>query len=141
MTKEFAGQNSAYGRVIASAEDPSAAGDLALIFNFMKILDPGSTVREGEFATAQNAAGVPERVSAFYNNIARGERMTVKQRTDFIDRASKLFKSASEQHKKTSEEFRKLSVRQGIDPKNVVFQRQLVEPAAEVAPPPPPGFR
>jgi len=33
----------------------------------MKILDPGSVVREGEFATAQNSAGIPERIRAKYN--------------------------------------------------------------------------
>ena len=44
--KSFAEQASAYGRVVASAEDPSPAGDLALIFNYMKVLDPGSTVRD-----------------------------------------------------------------------------------------------
>ena len=37
----------------------NAAGDMALIFSYMKMLDPNSTVREGEYATAEAAAGVP----------------------------------------------------------------------------------
>ena len=81
----------AYSRIRASAESPSASGDLALIFNFMKMLDPGSTVREGEFATAQNAAGVPDRVRAAWNNAQRGERMTPEQRQDFVSRADGLY--------------------------------------------------
>lgn len=83
----------AIGRVNASAQDPSAAGDLALIFNFMKVLDPGSTVREGEFATAQNAAGVDQRVRSTYRRVLRGERLTPEQRADFTGRADKLFQS------------------------------------------------
>jgi hypothetical protein len=81
----------AYSRIAASAQDPSAAGDLALIFNYMKMLDPGSTVREGEFATAQNAGGVDQRVQSFYNRIVNGERLTPDQRADFVRRAEMLF--------------------------------------------------
>ena len=38
---------------------PDAAGDMALIFSYMKMLDPNSTVREGEYATAQDAGSIP----------------------------------------------------------------------------------
>ena len=40
-----------------ATKDGTAAGDLSAIFAFMKMLDPGSVVREQEFANAQNAAG------------------------------------------------------------------------------------
>lgn len=80
-----------YNRIIASAKDPSAAGDMALIFNYMKVLDPGSTVREGEFATAQNSAGVPEIIRAQYNKVMSGKRLSTSQRDDFVDRAKKLY--------------------------------------------------
>ena len=90
-TKGFAEQNSAYGRVLASAQDPSAAGDLALIFNFMKILDPGSNVREGEFATARNAGSIPSRIRALYNKLKDGEQLDADQRADFVGRAGRLF--------------------------------------------------
>ena len=57
QTKPYQEVKSAYGRVLSSED--TAVGDLSLIFGYMKMLDPGSVVREGEFATAQNAAGVP----------------------------------------------------------------------------------
>ena len=86
--KQFSDQTSAYGRVVASVDDPSPSGDLALIFNFMKVLDPGSVVREGEFATAQNAGGIDQRTRSLYNRITSGERLTPEQRADFADRAT-----------------------------------------------------
>lgn len=49
-----------YQKVQGAAERPSAANDLAMIFAYMKMLDPGSVVREQEFANAQNAAGIPD---------------------------------------------------------------------------------
>lgn len=134
ITKPFEDQNQAYGRIIASSQDPSAAGDLALIFNYMKVLDPGSTVREGEFANAESAGSIPNRIWSQYNKIMSGERLAPEQRADFVDRAGRLFSQAAKQHKKTAEEFRNLAKRQGIDPANVIFQRQT----ANV--PPPQGF-
>ena len=50
----------------------------------MKMLDPTSVVREGEFATAQNATGVPERIRNSFNKAMSGERLGQKQRTKFI---------------------------------------------------------
>lgn len=41
-----------YQKVQAAAHQPSAANDLSLIFGYMKMLDPGSVVREQEFANA-----------------------------------------------------------------------------------------
>ena len=85
--KPFIDQRDAFNRVRASVQDPSAAGDLALIFNFMKVLDPGSTVREGEFANAQNSAGIPDRVRSQYNRVVNGRRLSKSQRQDFLRRS------------------------------------------------------
>lgn len=97
---EFLKVRDAYGRVQASIEDPDAAGDIALIFNYMKMLDPGSVVREGEFATAQNAGGVPTAVRNAFNKLQSGERLQPEQRKMFSGRASKLFNKAESQNKK-----------------------------------------
>lgn len=79
-----------YNTIRSAAENPSAAGDLSLIFQYMKVLDPGSTVREGEFANAQNAAGVPDRIRNLFNNWSKGQRLDEKQRQDFVTQAKKI---------------------------------------------------
>jgi hypothetical protein len=119
--KDFVSVRDAFGRVAAAAEDPSAAGDLALIFNYMKMLDPGSVVREQEFANAQNAAGVPERVRAAYNNALRGERLTDNTRGDFLDRAGRLFSTQLDTANKTREVYGSLADQYG-------FSRDRVTP-------------
>lgn len=99
--KDFNKVRTSYDKVILAGENPSAAGDISMIFNYMKILDPGSVVREGEFATAQNAAGVPQRVINQYNKIVKGERLSEDQRSDFMNQArfaaEAQFKPVSEQ--------------------------------------------
>jgi hypothetical protein len=61
----------------------TAADDMALVFIFMRSLDPGSTVREGEYATAKNTAGVPDRVRNAYNAALNGQFLSPTQRKDF----------------------------------------------------------
>jgi len=116
---EFTKVRDAFGRVTASAKDPSAAGDLALIFSYMKILDPGSVVREQEFANAQNAAGVPDQIRNMYNKVLSGERLNVNQRGDFTDRASRLYKRQLETLQGTKKVYEGLASSYGFDPSRV----------------------
>jgi len=118
--KDFAKQSSAFGRVVASAQDPSAAGDLALIFNYMKVLDPGSTVREGEFATAQNAAGIPGRVQSLYNSIISGERLNPEQRNDFVDRSRRLYDQSAGEYQGLRNKYVGIAQEYGYDVERTV---------------------
>jgi len=120
QVKSFSEQSQAYGRIAASALDPSPAGDLALIFNYMKVLDPGSTVREGEFANAQNAGSVPSRIAALYNNVIEGTRLTETQRQDFVNRAEGLYKDAESGFMKRYNQYIALAKDQNLDPNNIL---------------------
>lgn len=104
-SKDFYTVRDNYNKVVASATDPSPAGDLSLIFAYMKTLDPTSVVREGEFATAQNAGSVPTSILAKYNQVVNGTRLTGAQRSDFVDRSSKLYNAAKSQQDQTKTEF------------------------------------
>ena len=109
-----------FARVKAAAVDPSAAGDLAMIFNYMKMLDPGSTVREGEFATAQQSTGLPGRVVTLYNKITEGQRLNADQRNDFLDRANKLFEAARSSAGDTATAYEQIAVDAGVNPANII---------------------
>lgn len=139
LIRDYRKIEEAFSRVAASAEDPSAAGDLALIFNYMKMLDPGSTVREGEFATAQNAGGVNSRVVSFYNSMLNGERLTVQQRADFVDRARRLFAEQQRVANERLDPLREQSRERGFDPRYSVPQL-VSEPEFNASAPPPPGI-
>lgn len=100
VVKDFNKVRTAYEKVKQAGANPSPAGDLSLIFNYMKILDPGSVVREGEFANAQNAGGIDTKIRNLYNQIIDGTRLSPDQRQDFLNQsknaASAEFKGASE---------------------------------------------
>ena len=126
LSGEFIKQRDAYGRIQASAVDPSPAGDLALIFNYMKLLDPGSVVREGEFATASNSAGVPTIIRNMYNKVISGERLAPEQRKDFVDRSGKIYNTASKQQKSLSDQYSNLAIQAGLPPEEVAIDLGLV---------------
>jgi hypothetical protein len=119
-TKVYQDVKASYGRVISA--DDNAVGDLSLIFGYMKMLDPGSVVREGEFATAQNAAGVPERVLNVYNRVASGERLSPSQRAAFKNQAERLFNSAGEQEAAVRSGLERIAKGYGLNPSNIFIQ-------------------
>ena len=122
----------AFGRIEASVDQPDAAGDLALIFNYMKMLDPGSTVREGEFATAQNAGGVTTSVMNMYNKLVSGERLQPAQRKMFSNRAEKLFNKAKEGNERNRKEILSLGKRYNLTEEDI-FGAPVESPEAQAA--------
>ena len=119
QTKPYQEVKSAYGRVLSSED--SAVGDLSLIFGYMKMLDPGSVVREGEFATAQNAAGVPERITNIYNKVATGQRLSPSQRESFKGQAKGLYNSALEGEKTVRTGLERISKGYGLNTENIFY--------------------
>lgn len=142
IVRSFADVSTAYSRVLNSAKDPSGAGDLSLIFNFMKVLDPGSTVREGEFATAQNSGGVEQKVLSLYNQILDGRRLGSLQRADFVDRATRLYQGAEKQYSSIASQYAKFATQARLDPKLVIpdfsFQGEIPTTATILRMPPNP---
>ena len=111
----------AYGPVLASAKDPSPAGDLAMIFNYMKVLDPGSVVRESEFATAAASGAFGERIKASVNRVLSGQRLSDDMRTDFVNRAGMLYQEQESLHEQLREQYGGLSERFEVSPENVLI--------------------
>lgn len=107
---------SMYRNVQSAAAQPSAAGDLSMIFAFMKMLDPGSVVREQEFANAQNAAGVPDQVRNAYNRAMSGQRLNPSQRGDFLRQARDLAGNAERGITATTRQYQDIAREYGYDP-------------------------
>ena len=142
LRKEYSAETADYTktldafRKIDAAED-TAVGDLSLIFSFMKMLDPGSVVREGEFATAQNAAGVDEKIINMYNNIITGERLNPEQRRKFKSQAESLMKAAKQKDDDVKKVIMNPIKNYGLNPENVFGVEENNTAATEVEKPQP----
>ena len=130
LSKDFVTVREAKNQIEEIAKEPSAGADVALVYSFMKILDPNSVVRETEYATAQNAAGVPDQVRNVWNRILAGERLNPAQRSDFVNQARKVYGSREKSYRTQQEQYRGIATRKGLDPQNTMI---------EFAPPPAPG--
>ena len=76
----------------AALEKQTGVGDMSAIFVYMKMLDPGSVVRESEFSAAQQTAGIMQQVQILGNQLLKGDKLSPEQRTEFLDLAEVFFK-------------------------------------------------
>lgn len=128
QTKVYQDVKASYGRILAA--DDTAAGDISLIFGYMKMLDPVSVVRESEFATAKNAAGVPERIRNLYNKALKGDQLGPEQRKMFIGQADKLYKSALEQESVVRNGIDRIAKGYGLNTSNIFYTESEQPPTA-----------
>ena len=74
-------------------EKPGAA-DISLIFSYMKMLDPGSVVREGEFLVARKTGGPADFLISYLHRLKDGSILTDGVRRSFRDMAIGLYDNA-----------------------------------------------
>jgi hypothetical protein len=110
------------GRIEASGADPSAAGDLALITAFMKMLDPSTGVRDVEFKNAATAGGLLEQVKARVGYVQSGERLSDDMRKDLLERSRRLYAQYERDYGQVKQQYRDLTTRLGGNPANVVLE-------------------
>lgn len=123
-TKPFWEVKDAYNRVVAAQN--TGVGDIALIFGYMKMLDPGSVVREGEFATASNSGGVPATIQNLYNKALNGERLTSGQRKTFVGQAKKLYENAGIREREVRKGIQNVASPYGIREEEVFYTKSPV---------------
>jgi hypothetical protein len=75
ITKLFQGATEGISKIRETMRNPNKTGfnDQALIFHFMKALDPASVVREGEYVVATKNAGILDRLGISLNRVMSGE--------------------------------------------------------------------
>lgn len=112
----------------------TGAGDIALVFSYMKVLDPGSTVREGEFATAANAAGVPSAIASMYNKIIGGGKLETNARDQLKESAEKIWQKAIERQNSLANQYSNIAKRGGMNPKNVIIDPLEAAPKTGTTP-------
>ncbi len=121
LTEDYRAIGSMWSKVLEAGSNPTAANDIALLFGYMKILDPRSVVREGEFATAQNAGNISESIRAKYNQLVKsGERLTEEQRQAFLQSAYGAVKSQVPQLNALQKQYTAIATARGFDPNMVL---------------------
>jgi hypothetical protein len=96
QSKGFKEVGDAYKQINATLDKASAspAATLAAATKFMKMLDPGSVVRESELGMALAASGVLDRAANYHNVLLKGKVLTPSQVTDFKNITGQIYSAA-----------------------------------------------
>ncbi|MNL10229.1 hypothetical protein D3C87_1310250 [compost metagenome] len=96
QSKDFKAVGDAYAQINSTLDKAttSPAATLAAATKFMKLLDPGSVVRESELGMALQASGVFDRATNYVNTLARGKVLTPTQVADFKNITQQIYGAA-----------------------------------------------
>lgn len=111
-------------------------GDLAIVYEFMKALDPTSVVRETEYDTAAKSGNIFAGAFARYNGYLKedGGILPEAVKKSFMSIINAKFKVAERQYQNVVKEYETMAVRQGLNPENVIINYSSItdQPKSEV---------
>ena len=130
LTEPFRTVQSAYDNIQSAAATESGAGDMSMLYSFIKLLDPNSVVRESEFAMAAQSGSFGERMQGAVNRILSGERLPPTLRQEFMNEARNIYANNVRTHDQHADQYEKLAKGYGIDPQTVVTRFSRAAPSA-----------
>lgn len=136
QSKTFIDVRDAYKRLSSALPNAtkSAAATLAGATTFMKLLDPGSVVRESELGMALAATGALDRATNYFNVLQNGNVLTASQSKDFQNIADQLYQAAEQSQDQLDTDYSKRAGRYGLNPANIVGDYRSKKVAPSKAP-------
>jgi hypothetical protein len=135
--KEYQGMKSAFLQIQESLKKANPIGDVAAATKIMKLLDPGSVVRESELGIAMAATGKIDRLTNYVDMWKKGTLLTPTQRNEFNALATELFSASSKAYNDKRNEYAGFGAKYGIDANQalgaVVPVPQVMTPAVPAA--------
>lgn len=122
LTKEFRTVRDNYSGLIAATKNPSAAGDLSLLFSYYKLIDPNSVVRESEFAQAAASGSLGDRWVGVGKQLMSGERLADPVRQDFVNQATALYQEREAGYNQVRSQYGELAKRAKVNPADVLTE-------------------
>ena len=112
--KDFNDMKTAYSQVITALDQGTPIGDVAGATKVMKLLDPGSVVRETELAIAMQASGRLDRLQNYFSLWASGQKLTPTQRDDFKQLSAELYAAAGQAYTQKRGEYKDFGSSYGL---------------------------
>ena len=122
LTGDFRTVQDAFAKIQMAGK--TGQGDMALLYGYMKILDPGSVVRESEFATAARSGSLPQQIQGWATRVINGERLPDAVREGFKAEAQNVYQAQTKGYENLQKQYRDLALRRGVKPEDVVIPFQ-----------------
>jgi hypothetical protein len=134
--KEYQAMKSAFSQIQESLKKANPIGDVAAATKIMKLLDPGSVVRESELGIAMAASGKMDRLTNYVDMYKNGTLLTPTQRNEFNALATELFAASSKAYNDKRGEYAGFGAKYGIDANQALGAAVIVpQPMTPAAPP------
>jgi hypothetical protein len=133
--KDFSDMKSAYGQVVSSLAQGTPIGDVAGATKVMKLLDPGSVVRESELGIAMAAAGRMDLLQNYFNNLMTGQKLTPTQREDFQKLSNELYAAAGQAYNNKRGEYEQFGKTYGFKNLDTALGAPATVPSVMKKPP------
>jgi hypothetical protein len=95
------------------------------------MLDPGSVVRESEFATAAASGSFGEQIQGLVTKLINGEKLPDSVRQGFIENAKGLYAASSENLSGFNEQFSPRLGRYKVKPENILVNPESYDDAED----------
>lgn len=105
----------AHAQIRQSIAQGTPIGDTAAATKIMKLLDPGSVVRESELGIAMASTGLLDRATNYAQNVLSGNKLTPKQRQEFLALADQLLNESTSQYNTKRSEYQRLGGEYGLN--------------------------
>lgn len=121
QSKGFKEAKDAYAQLSATlgSAATSPAATLAAATKFMKILDPGSVVRESELGMALAASGVIDRALNYISTLQSGQKLTPAQVADFKKTSQQIYEAAQSVQRDIDKDYQTKAKTYGLRPEMV----------------------
>lgn len=119
-SKAFVTVRDAFGRIAASADAATAAGDLSLIYNFARMLDPNGAVREQDFQQVAATGGLGAQIQGYMQQLSGTGRLSPAVRADLLNQSKNLMQSSLKSQISLEGQYKKIAARSGFNQDNVL---------------------
>lgn len=121
----------AYQTMYNAATNPTQKGDTTMLYTFFKVLDPQSTVREGEIEMIKQSRSIPEKFKGMAQKLASGQTLLESERADLLNQAYQYVANQQRGVNETIDMYKDYAKAFGLNP-----DKAVPNPFADIRKPP-----
>ena len=106
-------------------------GDTTMLYTFFKVLDPQSTVREGEIEMIKQSRSIPEKFKGMAQKLASGQTLLESERADLLNQAYQYVANQQRGVTETIDMYKDYAKAFGLNP-----EKAVPNPFADIKKPP-----
>lgn len=118
--KAFEDMTASYSAVQSALKQGTPIGDVAAATKIMKLLDPGSVVRESELGIAMEAAGKLNRLREYFSMWKDGRKLGTQQLADFDALSRELMAASAQAYNNTRMRYENIASDYGLNVGRIV---------------------